>query len=81
MRRRLAADVEEMLTDRITDRVLAEAGVDDLVAEALDGLEPELDATAAGLVAEVADALVADRARPWTAAVKEVARRIVGGIV
>jgi hypothetical protein len=76
LRRRLDADVKEMLREDITAEILEQAGIDGLVDEAFERLKPELDAHAAGLAAAVSDAFAKDRSLPWKGPVQDVARKV-----
>src|SRR5262249_24089804 len=73
---RLARGVEESLREIITERVLTEAGVDELVDRAMGARSGLIGAAAGTLVGEVTEALAEAPQDPWSAPVGRIAGTI-----
>jgi hypothetical protein len=73
---RLAAEVEANLRRVITERVLAEAGLDGLVARAVAEKAPMVEAAVGTIVGDVARALEENPQDPWGAPVERIAERV-----
>jgi hypothetical protein len=76
MAEQLGAVVETTLRRDITGRVLAEAGLDGLVARAVAERAPLVEAAAASIVWDVTVALEENPQEPWGAPVGRIAERI-----
>lgn len=76
---RLAGCVRENLRRAITERVLAEAGIEKLVEQASAGLSGDVVAAAGTLSGDVAAALDERPYDSWTAPVERIAGRIAAG--
>jgi hypothetical protein len=76
MAARLTGQVEAELRRAITERLLAEAGLDNLVARALTERTALVDQAATTIVDDVVGALKKNPFDPWTAPVEQIAERI-----
>jgi hypothetical protein len=76
---RLAEGVEATVREVITKRILAEAGLDDLVARAVAALAPAVAAAGGTIAREVTRALKKHPHEPWSAPVGRIAGRIARG--
>lgn len=74
MRLRLYEETHKALEDSIRDRILREAGFDDLVHQAYNDLSPEIEIIAETLDGDAIATVEADRAKHWTAPVIDHAR-------
>lgn len=70
---RLRADLEERIRERETERILEEAGIDDIVAAALDGIEPLVARTIRTLPRTIKTALGRKQDDAWTDVVARAA--------
>jgi hypothetical protein len=77
---RLAEGVRENLRGSITERILAEAGLDGQVEAAVVERAPAVEAAGATLAADVAAALDENPVDPWTAPVGRIAARLAGPV-
>jgi hypothetical protein len=75
---RLESEVRQNLRERIAERLLAEAGIDTLVDEALAERAEPIKIAVATIAEDVAEALDASPQEPWTGAVQEIAAEIAG---
>jgi hypothetical protein len=76
---RLAEQVEAKLREIVTERVLAEAGVDALVARSVAELAALVKAAGGTITRDVAGALEENPHEPWCAPVGRIAERIARG--
>jgi DNA topoisomerase VI subunit B len=76
MREQLEEDIRERLHDTITEKILEEAGIDDLVEEAFKERLPAMDDLTEELVDRVTKELKRDRSQPWRKPVGELARTL-----
>jgi hypothetical protein len=73
---RLAEGVEAKVRERVTVRVLAEAGLDDLVARSVAERAPAVEAAGGTIARDVTRALRKNPHEPWSAPVERIAERI-----
>jgi hypothetical protein len=77
MQEQLRDGVREHLEEQIRDEILEEAGFDDRVEEAIQALDPDIEAKSETIEDEVKADLGRDRAQRWTAPVSKIAKELV----
>jgi hypothetical protein len=73
---RLEEEMRKILTERITDEILEEAGLDERVERALQGRMKGIKKAGRGLKRRVAEALEENPWKPWTSPIDAMAREL-----
>lgn len=74
---RLKTDIQHVLRDSITERILMEANIDQLTEDAYTALEPEINEQAAQIRDNVTTSLHERPERHWSAPVKSLSERLI----